>query len=250
MTRITEIDNAKYLASVLMFIFHFFYAFELAKIPIISTDNFVMELFATISHSIYITIFGINLSLTYEKYKNKDKQLYFEKQKEKFINLVTMAVFSTAVSYIFFPSKYIKFGIFHFFALATLVAQPFIRYKLLTILGIIGFSLLEILINTKHKFFKSICANNSFICLIMGLYEGRFTAIDHFYFIPFFIMVLIGIFISQQVYSKNKRLIHSDEDKKSYIAELLSKHSLKFYIIHWILIITIIFSLKTFVYSS
>ena len=58
-------------------------------------------------------------------------------------------------------------------------------------------------------------------------------------------MVLIGIFIGQQVYSKNKRLIQSDKEKKNYIAVLLSKHSLKFYIIHWIFIIAIIFSLKT-----
>ena len=84
------------------------------------------------------------------------------------------------------------------------------------------------------------CVNTPLFCFISGIANVKYQSIDHFSFIPYFILVLSGMFVGQIAYSKNRRnfnlSILDKKYKKNNVLKLLAyigQKSLTIYIIHW-----------------
>lgn len=229
--RYYEIDIIKSIAVILMVVFHFYYIYYLIGKPLVNMDNKILVWSSIISHTLFIFLFGINLSLSYNKNENKSE--YYEKQIKKSIIYLFIGTIISFVSYKLIPNKFIFFGIFQFFSLSILISQPFVTNEFTSIIGLVIFSLLNLLQKNGYK--------NNMINNILGL-NTNFKSIDYFPFIPYFIYVLLGITVGHLVYKNGKRSIDLDYlDKKVENSKLLQfliyigQNSLIIYVLHWIL---------------
>ena len=214
-----------------MVVFHFYYIYYLIGKPLVNMDNKILVWSSIISHTLFIFLFGINLSLSYNKNENKSE--YYEKQIKKSIIYLFIGTIISFVSYKLIPNKFIFFGIFQFFSLSILISQPFVTNEFTSIIGLVIFSLLNLLQKNGYK--------NNMINNILGL-NTNFKSIDYFPFIPYFIYVLLGITVGHLVYKNGKRSIDLDYlDKKVENSKLLQfliyigQNSLIIYVLHWIL---------------
>lgn len=246
--RFPEIDILKGIAVILMVIFHFFYIFYLVGKPLVNMDSIVLLIIATISHYLFILLFGVNLSISYQNNKDNKKK-YFKKQLKRFGIFTFLSIVITLITYFAFPTKFVIFGIFHFFALSTLVSQLFIMNKMTTLLGMGLFLSAYIYITNNTSLLYTKCLATPLFCFITGFANINYSSIDHFNFIPFFSIVLAGMFIGQQIYTNGYRQINlsnldklSESKKNNTLNTLsyISKNSIPIYVIHWTILIAIV----------
>lgn len=235
--RFPEVDILKGIAVIMMVIFHFYYLYYILGKDLNSISNPFISNLATISHTIFIIMFGVNFSINYKK--NKYKSDYYKKQLKRFGIYSVIAIAISAITYTIFPHKFVIFGIFHFFA-ASLIMSNLFAGKTKTIIGLILFTILNLVIGGN---IPSKCYDIPLFCFISGIGNVNYQSIDHFPFIQFFTKVLLGMFIGENLYSikdRNIDLVQFDTYfKKSVILKsiaYLGKHSLSIYIIHWILL--------------
>ena len=233
--RFYEIDIIKSVAVVLMVVFHYYYIYYLMGKPLVKIDNTLLSLSAKLSHTIFIFLFGLNLSLSYNRNLKKNRQNeYYETQIKRSLLYICIGSVISFVSYKLIPNKFIFFGIFQFLSMSTMVSQLFVFNEFSSVTGIVIFSLLTTLLNNKH--FRNNIINN-----ILG-FNTNFSSIDYFPFIPYFIYVLLGITCGHILYKNGERTFNMDKlDKVVEKSKLLKfiiyigRNSLIIYILHWIL---------------
>ena len=127
--RYPEIDLIKGIAVILMVIFHYFYVAYLMEKPILDINSNMIHLLAVVAHNIFIFMVGVNMIVSYKKHKqkNKSEDEYIGKQFKRALVLFLIGMAMTAITYIIFPDKYIRFGIFHFISVAILGSLLFIN---------------------------------------------------------------------------------------------------------------------------
>ena len=78
------------------------------------------------------------------------------------------------------------------------------------------------------------------LAFISGFYS-RYSAVDHFPLIPWMILICLGMILGHSLHKHKPKLNNKlKENKASKLLEYTGKHSLEFYIVHW-LVIYIIF---------
>jgi uncharacterized membrane protein len=238
--RFPEIDMIKGVALVLMVIFHYFYMAHLLGRPIFNVGSGLLRLMAVAAHNIFIFMVGVNLTLSYSR--SKDKNAFIGKQFKRALLILAFGMLMTAVTYVVFPDKFIRFGIFHFIAAAIMMSLLFIGNKYYTGFGIALFGLLNYIISYYQSNFAGICDTNRLTCFVLGIYNVNYAAIDHFAFIPFFLKVLLGMGFGQVVYKNGIRPMNTMFDyayKNSGVMKTLGylgKQSLNIYLVHWVII--------------
>ena len=190
-----EIDVLKGVAVLFMIIFHYFYMKYLLGHSRIAIDNHMLVSMAIISHTLFIFIFGMNMSITYKKYQKKIE--FYKKQLKRFIIYTALSVFITGFTKVIFPDRFIRFGIFHFLAASIPLSLPFLNTNY-SILGMALISISTFLIN--NPVMNSLCNTSPLFCFIMGLNTLNYKSIDHFSIIPYFFIVLFGIFVGNKYY--------------------------------------------------
>jgi len=239
--RFPELDIIKGIAVIMMIVFHFYYLYYILGKDLNAISNPLISNLATISHTIFIIIFGVNFTINYKK--NKYKSDYYKKQLKRFSIYSFIAIIISTITYTMFPHKFVIFGIFHFFAAALVMANIFAG-KTKTIIGLILFVIFQFLItHMSTAGVPSKCYDIPLFCFISGIGNLQYQSIDHFPFIQFFIKVLLGMFIGDNLYDNQNRTMDlsllDTYFKKSIVLKsiaYLGKHSLSIYIIHWIIL--------------
>lgn len=114
--RIIEIDFLKGIAVILMIIFHFFYLGRQMNKLNINTSQGLLYIIAKIIQFIFITCMGVNYHYSFKKNKNYIKCL------KRFTRLLLVSIFISVFTYHGFGyNLFIKFGIFHFNTICTLL---------------------------------------------------------------------------------------------------------------------------------
>ena len=266
--RFYEIDTLKGIAVILMVIFHFFYLVSKMEIKDINTRCGPLYASAKMAHCLFIFLVGVNLAISYKKFKEKhredfenDKNKYYSKYLSKTFKRIAVLVVAAAsvsiLSYLAFKNLYVKFGIFHFIAAAVLLTTPIVgsKYLSLTLSAIIG--LLYTIFNSgKMRNFTSIaCHKSPIFCFITGIFNTKFSSLDHFSLVPYLGLVAFGIFIGNTLYTDKERLFLKKEDSKKIdeffekneilgSLNLMGKYSFQIYFIHFIVFYFILLAYK------
>ena len=119
MKRYEEIDILKGIAVICMVIFHFFYFPNKYGFKEIEYDTPILKTIAKIAQFIFIGSVGINLTLSKNK-KENDKE-YIKKNLKRILKLVFLAGIMSLATYFIFGDNFVKFGILHFIAFASLI---------------------------------------------------------------------------------------------------------------------------------
>lgn len=224
--RYLEIDLARGIAVVLMIIYHFLFDIFYFN----SQINFYW--FATIVASIFILISGMALNISYFKSSK------FSKFARRGVKLFVLGMLITLASFIFLKDGFILFGILHFFGLSSFLVYPFLKYSKNKMFYLFS----GILIIAAGVYLSSIRFEINYF-LWLGLIPKNLYSFDYFPLIPWFGIMLIGIFLGKVFYPNGKRILKIPEfrGKVASLFSFLGKNSLLIYFIHQPIIFFILF---------
>ena len=239
MKRYEEIDILKGIAVICMVIFHFFYFPNKYGFKEIEYDTSTLNTIAKIAQFIFIGSVGINLVLSKEASKNKNetKQEYIKKNIKRVLKLVFLAGMMSLFTYFIFGDNFVKFGILHFIAFASLTLFYIVDDLKIVYTLLIVAILVYYLIRKQSTVFNIVPEKLAFIS---GFYNSRFNSFDHFSIFPWIIVVLIGVLIGHCIKGKKPEL--PQKIKENFIVSSLGKtgkKSLEIYTIHWIVLYVI-----------
>ena len=221
-----EIDIIKGIAVICMIIFHIYYFPNQYGYKEIKYDTIPLKIISKVAQIIFLTCVGINLVLSHHKKRTMNVN--------RIIKLIFFAVCMSFFSYLVFDEKYIKFGILHFIAFVSILLIPFIHdIRFIHIITLL-FSFLYLLIRKKPQFIYKVKQPFAFI---IGIYNDRYTSIDHFSIIPWIFIVLSGVYIGHYLIDKNyKSFIDISKHKYINLFSKIGKNSLEIYLLHWIVL--------------
>jgi len=232
MGRYDTIDVLKGIAVICMVIFHIFYFPNQYGFKEIRYDTTLLGIIAKIAQVIFITSVGVNLSLSKlsSTDKNESKKEFNTKSIMRILKIAGFAIFMSLFSWFLFGEKYIKFGILHFIAAISLLLFNYADdVKIIQTLFIISL-IIYYLIKNAPDLFQTI---NDKLSFVLGFYNKKYRSIDHFSVFPWVSLVLIGMFIGNQIYgSKGKE--YDNGILKGL--KVIGKNSLEIYLVHWIIL--------------
>lgn len=217
--RFALVDAARGLAVALMLFFHF--SFDLNEFGFIQIDQmhdpFWLALRGFIIN-LFIGVAGVSLVLASRNGINRKKFLRRESI------LLGCAVLVSIGSFVVFPRSWIFFGILHFMAVASVLAIPFVRLGSLNL--ILGVLLLVMTQTLAHPVF------NAPTLQWLGLMTHNPTTKDYVPLLPWFGVMLIGVFIGGQM--QRYTLFQYPLQNAVWAQPLLwlGQHSLVVYMLH------------------
>ena len=231
MGRYEEIDILKGIAVICMIVFHFFYFPNQYGFKEIEYDTTSLKVVAKIAQIIFITCVGINL--VFAKKKNQD----YEKHLQRVMKIAFYAILMSLFTYYVFGERYVKFGILHFIAFASLVLFMYVD-DVETMRIITGISLLLYLLNHfKPELFHVVPQPFAFVS---GFYNDRYSAVDHFPILPWIILVCLGTFIGNHLVNRESNTPrYLIDNKLSEMLGKVGKKSLEIYAVHWAILYVI-----------
>ncbi len=254
MSRILELDFTRGLAVNLMVLSHLGVFFFITLKNMKSNNFFLkgsksLEIFHTLgvlAHTVFIILVGVNMV---NSYKNTEKKItdklsksnvklsksnvkleYAKKNVKRALFIALLGGIMSILTFLIFGDWYIIFGIFQFIAVSILLTIPIqINYSH-TLAG----SLIIILLILKSiKFSKQKSIN------LMSIITGRLTQqnkfLDFFPVIPYFILILIGVFLG----NLNLKAEFTNTAKNNKIVKeigSMGRWSIQLYFLHIIII--------------
>lgn len=216
------IDILRGIAIALMIFYHFSY--DLTYFKFIRFD-FYNDIFwltlRTIIVSLFLTLVGVSLVLATQNGINVRRYAL------RLGWLLVLSIAITVNSYFMFPDRLIVFGILHFIAFASVAGLLFVRLYIPSLVLGIGIILLDLLF--QHPYFDQYWIH------WIGLMTHRPATEDYVPVIPWFGVVLIGIFIGQTIVRSEslQRILSINSDKVIMRSLAFSgRHSLLIYVIH------------------
>ena len=183
--RIDELDSLRATALVMMLVLNF--VTDLNHFGIMNTETGDRWWWmARIAASLFVGISGVSYFLAHRLESD------FTKTSGRTQRLIFWAFVITIITYIFEPSAYVRFGVLHLLALASIVAFPVAR-KPEFALGI-GLILLIIPLSSDSNL------------VWLGLRETGFIAVDYFPLNPWLGIFFIGLALASRIYPEGKPL--------------------------------------------
>ena len=183
--RIDELDSLRATALVMMLVLNF--VTDLNHFGIMNTETGDQWWWmARIAASLFVGISGVSYFLAHRLESD------FTKTSGRTQRLIFWAFVITIITYIFEPSAYVRFGVLHLLALASIVAFPVARKPEFAL----GIGLILLII--------PLSSNSNLVWL--GLRETGFIAVDYFPLNPWLGIFFIGLALASRIYPEGKPL--------------------------------------------
>ena len=259
MTRLGEIDFVKGLAVSTMTIFHVFYLSKQMNIYPFKTQKGLLKFLANFAQLVFITTLGLNLVISYQQ--NKDNiEDFHEKQNRRLFVMGIIATLASVLSYCAFPNKWVRFGVIHFALLSIFISKWIVHDEKLILTMVLGVLFLEWIKPLLIPFFH----NNihPLISFILGIYNPKYTSIDHFSIIPNIAIIGGGMLLGWTFYKKANRKfkvmdklvekfneLFGENNLITKFIRFLGKNSLWVYVIHYPIIYFILSTIKKIIFN-
>jgi uncharacterized membrane protein len=238
--RFWEIDFLRGIAIILMVGYHFL--FDLTFFEIYSTDLSTLPvlLFLYPIGTLFLLLVGISLTISYSRaQKILSKQQVPLKFLKRGASVFGFGLIITLVTWVYPHNGFIIFGVLHCIGLSILLAYPLLRFRslpfMLGILCIIFGIYLRVIVVVDFPWL-----------LWLGFTPAQFYTLDYFPLLPWFGVVLLGIFLGNRLYQNDKRLFPLQDYSSFVIVRgtcLLGRHSLIIYLLHQLIIIGVLYLL-------
>ena len=206
--RIDELDSIRATALVMMLVLNFLT--DLNDFGIMNTETGDQWWWmARIAASLFVGISGVSYFLAHRL------EYDFTKTSGRTQRLIFWAFVITIITYIFEPSAYVRFGVLHLLALASIVAFPVARKPEFAL----GIGLILLII--------PLSSNSNLVWL--GLRETGFIAVDYFPLNPWLGIFFIGLALASRIYPEGKPLTEIQWPEKWL---WFGRNTLTIYVIH------------------
>ena len=223
--RYLEIDLLRGVAVVMMILYHFLFDLDYFNIYRINVLEGFWLYFARLIALIFIFLVGVSLTLVYYR-KNYGFLDYFKKGSVVF----GFGLLITLATWLFAREGTIIFGILHFIGVSIILGSLFLRFKNLNL--VLG----GILIGLGF-YIKNFIVSYPWL-MWLGLKFNNFNTLDYFPLLPWFGVILLGIYFGKLLYPKGKRRFNINLENK-YLS-FLGRHSLVIYLLHQPILILVI----------
>jgi uncharacterized membrane protein len=187
----------------------------------------------------FLLLVGISLTLSFNRVKNEltSMQLIMKFIKRG-IKIFFLGVIITLITFYFLEEGFVFFGVLHCIGISIILSYPFLKRRVINLLiaGIIIF---------LGIFFENLTFNFHLLSWL-GLRPDNFYTIDFFPLLPWFGVVLIGIYIGNTLYLTKRKSFNNEilsNNKPIKFLCYFGRHSLIIYFLHHIFILSIIYLL-------
>lgn len=231
LARFPLVDVLRGSAIVLMFIYHFSYDltyFRLASFDFYR-DPFWLN-FRTLIVSLFLGIMGVSLHLATRK------GIRWRSFNRRLVLIGAYALLVSVGSYLMFPRSMIFFGILHFVFVASLLGLFFINLYWTNLW--LGVGLIIIGVMFANPFFDQSGWR------IVGLMTHKPITEDYVPLLPWFGVVLVGMFLGRLVFTRRALPAVTDWNEDNAATRLLAfggRHSLHIYMLHQPVFIGLLF---------
>lgn len=259
--RFVEIDFLKGLAVVSMILFHIPYlAHNMGLMYVRNMYSGLLGFLARFAQTLFLGLVGINLVISYQKNQVSSPNCssnFYVKQTKRSFKIMGFALILSYLTYLAFPDKYVKFGILHFVASAIFIEQWFVGT---TYPNYILLILILVVYKVKDKFIPFFRQHaHPMFSFILGIYNDRYSSLDHFPIVPRLAYVIVGVLIGKLFYCKFDRryeetniidkLLPTDNKFVKAIS-FLGKYSFIVYLLHFPILYGIFFGIKKIKYNN
>ncbi len=205
-------------------------------------NNTLWFYFARITATIFILLVGISLTISYSRAKlsgkHKTEKEMFSRYLKRGLKIFSWGLIVTLVTFVFLRDGFVVFGVLHLIGLSIILAYPLIRLRYWNLLLGIAFI-------AAGLYLQSIIFGFQWL-LWLGFVPNGFYTIDYFPILPWFGVILVGLFLGNILYGDYRRRfsIH-DFSNLSVIRHFcfLGRHSLLIYLLHQPIIIASLYLL-------
>lgn len=235
--RFWEVDFLRGIAIIMMVIYHTMFDVVFLRISYIDLASLPVLLFLYPIGTMFLLLVGVSLTLSYSR---TEGTLSSWERQRKFI-LRGLYIFGggmlvTLGTWLYLKQGYVIFGVLHCIGVSTILAYPIIRQRIYPlILGIICVILgvfLQLMVVVDFPWL-----------LWVGFIPSNFYTVDYFPLLPWFGVVLIGIFIGNSLYQNNKRRFRIRDLSQVHTVRgvcFLGRHSLLIYLLHQPIIVALL----------
>ncbi len=229
--RLWEVDALRGVAILMMVLYHLL--FDLSALGGFPIDVFTgfWRLEARATASLFITLAGLSLTLSYARalaHATPGASL-FPKFLRRGLSVIGAGMLVTAGTWLLYPDEVVTFGILHFIGAGIILAYPFLRLRWWNLpLGLACLAIGMLLQN------QNVALPFPWLWWL-GLPPMRYATFDYFPLLPWFGLMLLGIWLGDRLYAGGRRSFAlPDLSGAAPVRALdsLGQHSLLIYLAH------------------
>ena len=234
MDRFWEVDAARGVAIIMMIVYHTTYDLDtLGGYDIQSTAG-LWDLFADVTASLFLFLVGVSLAISRARTSLTGWKL-FGKYLARGLRILAYAVVLTVV-FLALGIGVVAFGILHLIGVSIILSYPFLRLRFTNlVLGTLIFAAGQYIMAQDPY-------SQSFWLLPFGVVPENVIMPDYRPLLPWFGVVLIGLFFGNVVYGDGIRPAITEDKAPVLVRPLLplGRNSLFVYLIHQPIIIAVL----------
>ena len=229
--RLWEVDALRGVAILMMVLYHLLFDLSaLGGFPIDVYTGF-WRLWARATATLFISLAGLSLTLSFALARGRTAPgvSLFPKFLRRGLGVFGCGLLVTAGTWLLYPDEVVTFGILHFIGAGIVLAYPFLRlgwWNLPLGLGCLAAGLALQSQNVALPFPW---------LLWVGLPPVRYATFDYFPLLPWFGLILLGIWLCGRLYAGGRRAFPLPDlggAPPVRLLDFLGRHSLLIYLIH------------------
>ncbi|MBN1194342.1 MAG: DUF1624 domain-containing protein [Methanomicrobiaceae archaeon] len=228
--RYWEIDVLRGCAILMMITFHLLFDLSFFHIADINVHTGFWRYFAYATAGLFVFLVGLSLTISNSRRDGDRDHPPYRKFALRGAGIFLLGIGITAATLIFPGKGYVLFGILHLIGVSIVIAPLFFRFRELNLIaGVVLFA--------ASYFIRGI--EGPLWLAWIGIHPVSFVSLDYEPLIPWFGVVLIGMWAGATLYPGGLRLIPLTDDMPEAVSLLavLGRHSLVIYLIHQPLLI-------------
>lgn len=235
--RRSDVDTLRGAAILMMVSYHFLFDLEFLKMMDLGVRTGALGFYAYLIATMFLLLVGVSLTLSFRRARDgaTDGPL-FPKYARRGAKIFLLGMLVTAVTLVYPGRGFVVFGVLHCIGLSVLLAYPFLRRRLASLAVGVGVVVVGTLaLQTTYS---------SPLLLWLGLAPHGFYTIDYFPLLPWFGVVLVGVFVGNSLYrppSENPNVKAEEGSKGSSKLAFLGRNSLLIYLLHQPLLFAVLY---------
>jgi len=239
--RFWEIDSLRGLAVILMITYHFLFDLAFFGVYYLDVYSGFLWIFARLTASTFIFLMGVSLTLSNSRAEQSGEYIHvglLNKYLKRGFKIFSLGLVITLITWIFIPEEFIIFGVLHFIGISIILAYPFLKRKYTNFALGISIIIVGIYLGTYTFNFSWL--------MWLGFVPNTLQSVDYFPILPWFGIVLLGLFFGRILYKNYQRQFKIPDLSKTYVVKgfsFLGRNSLIIYLIHQPILIIVLYLL-------
>lgn len=225
--RYWEVDLLRGIAVAMMIAFHAIYDLDFfSSQDLVDVHSGIWPLFAKATASIFLLLVGVSLNISSARARIRGEDRFF-RYLCRGVGIFSWGMVITLSTMLLLEEGFVVFGVLHLIGISIILSSPLLKRPLLDLL--LGSVAISVGLLIRQFSFDSPWL------LWLGFVPRHFYSVDYFPLLPWFGVVLVGIFLGNLLYPEGARRVSlPDPSFRPPAKQICSvgRNSLAIYLIH------------------